>query len=1492
MDSDPTPGNPDEVRELAEELQTFADDVGEALGRIRGMASDRAVADWSGLSATAFRSEFDGVPENLTKLQTSYDMAADALARYWPELQTAQGMADRALERAIAAQADLSAAQAQLTDAEDWVSRAGEEAERLEEEGDAPEPPSEEDVRNAVRDRQAADAAAGAARDRVATAEDNLAAARELAEQARGLREDGARVCASAIDEASDAGIQNRKWWEKAFKWVQDNWDTIVEVCKIIVAVLGVVVMIIGGPLAWVVLAAALIVLADTLVKYAKGQATLLDVAFAALDCIPGMKGLTTLGGLARGARSLATTGLRGMRQGALRLGRQTRRQATEMDGRNLCGDPVDMATGELVMSATDVELPGVLPLILERHHISSYRSGRWFGTSWASTLDQRLVLDEYGARLFTADALTLLYPRPIPGDQAMPVEPPRSRLSSDGQPRTPLAIHQRHTGRTLHFAAVPGRPGSELPLTAITDRNTNRIRVAYDETGAPTDVIHDGGYHLGITTTDGRVTELRLLNDPDQPVLLRYGYDNAGLLCEVYNSSGLPLKFSYDDHHRLAKWEDRNGYWYSYEYDTEGRCVYTTGTDRVLEYRYTYDTDNNRTTAINSLGHATVYQFNDSYQLIAQTDPLGNTTHRQFDRYDRALTITDPLGRTARYQHDDHGDVVAVVRPDGQTTRIAYNELGLTTEVTQPDGATWRQAYDAAGNCTVLLDPAGNRTRYTYDRHGGLTTIADPQGRTTRVRCDATGLPTAVIDPQGEVTRYARDAFGRVREITDPLGAVTRMEWTVEGKPRRMVDPLGGVRVWSWDGEGNCLTSTDENGAVSTTDYGAFDLPTRRVGPDGVRYAFLRDTELRLTQVVRPDGLTWDYTYDAAGRLVSQSDFDGRVTTYVHDAAGQIVTRTNAAGQTVSYRHDVLGRVAEKTVGDEVVTFTRDLLGRVVRATSPGTDLVREYDRSGLMTMESVNGRAMRLTYDENGRVLTRTTPSGRTSAWTYDETGRASALTMDGWNVVFGYDAAGRQISRRVQDSLAMTMQWDPAGRLTGILGTNSQGRVTTERSYAYRADHYVRSMTESGVTTDFALTASGRVTAVTGPRSGEEYAYASSGDQVTAHWPENPEATGERTYTGTRLTGAGTVRYAYDTAGRTVLRQKTRLSKKPGTWRYEWDAEDRLSAVTTPDGTRWIYLYDAFGRRSAKLRLADDGVTVLQRVDFTWHDAALIEQTTTGPEGSRPVSITWEYDGTHPVIQAESSEQEEFDTRFYAIVTDLIGTPSQLVDADGGVVWHSRATVWGAELPGSGNSAGMPLRFPGQYADEETGWHYNYHRHYDPDTGRYVTPDPLGLAPAPNPYGYVHNPLTWADPLGLAAHPGTTPGFRRQTDHRLSRRMHVDANGNVTISGRQHLYVNLSGDITHTLNFRNGAGEIVAFDVQDSFIDQIRRTAIPQENPVLENGQKMFTDSEWRELKRVCPEISDPTRGTDLYGLPGSMLGDFQNAIVPGSGRIISG
>ncbi|WP_062203954.1 DUF6531 domain-containing protein [Streptomyces sp. NBRC 109706] len=1491
LDSDPTPGDPDEVRELADELQEFADDVGEALGTIRGMASERAMLDWAGLSADTFRAEFESVPGNLTKLEESYSLCSQALQGYWPQLQTAQGMADRALDRAISARADLAGASFALEEAQDWVGRAGEEAERLQREGEREnvEPPDEDTVRAAARDQQAAASAAGAAQARVADAEQRLDAARQLAQDAREMREEAARICAQGVDEASDAGIQNKKWWEKLIEWLSDAWDTLVSICKVIVAVLGVVAMIIGGPLALVVLAAAVVVLADTLVKFAQGKAGLLDVAFAALDCIPGMRGLTTLGGLARGVKGLATTGIKGLKQGALRLGRIGRGEGIPMTARNACGDPVDVATGELLMSAVDVELPGVLPLVLERHHISSYRAGGWFGSSWTSTLDQRLVLEEHGARLLTADGMTLLYPRPMVDEPVLPVEGPRWTLSWDGRAGTPLTVDQRD-GIRLHFAPVAGRPGSELPLVAITDRHDNRVQFAYDEAGAPTDVHHSGGYHLGVTTRDGRVTALRLLSHPERPVLMSYGYDAAGLPHEIrQGDDGPPLRFAYDRHARMTRWEDRNGYWYSYDYDERGRCVFTTGTDRVLEYRYAYDEENLRTDVTDSLGQTTRYQFNDCFQLIAQTDPLGATTSHVLDRYDRSLTRTDPLGRVTRFGYSPEGHLAELVRPDGLAARLDHNELGQVTEVVQADGSVWRQAFDAAGDLVVLQDPAERRTRYAYDAHGGLAEVRDPSGDTTRIRSDAAGLPLEVTGPDGEVTRYTRDPFGRVTAVTDPSGAETRFVWSVTGRLLSQTDPLGGVRSWAYDAEGNCTASVDETGATTTIDYGAFDLPIRRTGPDGVVHRIERDTELRLTGVIDPLGRAWRYDYDPNGRLLAQTDFDGRVTSYRRDAAGQLVERVNPAGQSVRYRYDPLGRVVESATSDGgVTTFTRDPIGRVVAAESPGTVLTRSYDIRGEWLSETVNGRTLTVSRDALGQIVERTTPAGVHSAWAYAGLAAPTALTVAGRTVAFAGTAHGRGAARTYGGRLTVSVELDAAGRPTEQLVTGPEGRNIAGQRYAYRADHHLTGLTGRGGPIDLTLDPRGRVTAVNGPAGEERYAYTDTGDQAEADWAHGDRAAaGPRSYTGTLLTDAGRTHYTYDAAGRVVARRRKNLSKKPDSWAYTWDADDRLTSVTTPDGTVWRYHYDAFGRRAAKERLGPDGETPVERVDFTWQDADLVEQTATG-DTRGPATLTWEHEGGTPLLQLESTgrsaDQHETDRRFFAIVSDLVGRPTHLIDEEGETAWESRTTLWGAPLPGGSRTTDTPLRFPGQYADAETGWHYNHHRHYDPETGRYTTADPLGLAPAENPRVYVHNPLTWSDPLGLAPHSALITGFRLQTAHRLSRRMRVDAAGNVSITGRQHLYVNLSNDIRHTLNFRGGQGEIVSFQLRQSFLDQIRRTAIPQRNP----GQ--YTPEQWKQMKQTHPEISDPTKGEDLYGLPGSMLDEFQEAIVPGSGKII--
>ncbi|MFE9473913.1 RHS repeat-associated core domain-containing protein, partial [Streptomyces griseofuscus] len=374
----------------------------------------------------------------------------------------------------------------------------------------------------------------------------------------------------------------------------------------------------------------------------------------------------------------------------------------------------------------------------------------------------------------------------------------------------------------------------------------------------------------------------------------------------------------------------------------------------------------------------------------------------------------------------------------------------------------------------------------------------------------------------------------------------------------------------------------------------------------------------------------------------------------------------------------------------------------------------------------------------------------------------GHRTGMVASGRPIDFTYDEAGRELTRRIGDALTLAHTFDPLGRLTTQTVTGTPDTLLQRRSYTYRADGNLTGIDDhlSGPRR-FDLDATGRVTAVHATGWSERYAYDEAGNQTHASWPTThpgTEATGPRTYQGTRITRAGNIRYEHDALGRITLRQKTRLSKKPDTWHYTWDTEDHLTSVTTPDGTHWRYSYDPLGRRTTKQRLADDGETVLERVTFTWDGTTLCEQTTTSTALPNPVILTWDHHGLHPLTQTEritttDTPQEEIDSRFFAIITDLVGTPTELIDEQGNLAWQTRTTLWGTTAWATNSTTYTPLRFPGQYYDPETGLHYNYFRHYDPETARYLTLDPLGLAPAPNPAAYVGNPHTWADPLGLA-------------------------------------------------------------------------------------------------------------------------------------------
>ncbi|MBO0820116.1 MAG: hypothetical protein J2P26_04620, partial [Nocardiopsaceae bacterium] len=996
-------------------------------------------------------------------------------------------------------------------------------------------------------------------------------------------------------------------------------------------------------------------------------------------------------------------------------------------------GDPVNVTTGDVVFEQADVALPGALPLVVQRVHRSSWRGGRWLGETWASTFDQRLLIAGDKIAVVFADGRVLFWRRDDVGADepgALPGAGPAWPLRREGDGA--YTVTDPGQGLTWRYESRPGfwrydDGQGELPLVSVTDRAGHEITYGYAEDGRPASVTDPGGRRIAVTADGGRVRELALDLAGEPVPLVRYSYDDAGNLAGVENSSGRPLRFSYDDAGRMTGWLDRGGNAYWYSYDSRGRCVRGESSSGELSGTFAYEPGVARHT--DAAGAVTEYRLDPSFRVTAVTDPLGNATLTSYDQRGRVTSRTDPLGRATRYAYDDAGNPESVTRPDGTVARAEYDQRGLPVTVTDPDGARWRQTYDQRGNRVSLTGPDGAVTRYAYDDAGHLAEVTAPDGAVTTLACDAAGLLIAERDPAGRVRRYERDQFGRTGRIIGPDGSVTAMTWTVEGRPASRTFPDGSAETWTWDADGNLGRHVSAAGAVTSYSYGAFGKVAAASWPDGTRTDFAYDPELRLESVTQ-GGRDWRYAYDPAGRLESETDYNGAVARYSYDAAGQLVKRVNAAGQETVFGYDPLGRVVSQVAGESVTTFGYDPAGRLVRARNADAEIVLERDALGRVTAETCDGRTVSTSYDAAGRVTGRTTPSGAVTAWDYDAAGLPTAMRAGGRELRFGYGPDGRETVRELPGGVTLSQDWDPLGRLTAQVlaapgaasggGAGPSGRaasgggpggapgpegVLQRRGYAYSPDGFVTG-TEDLLAGDraFGLDAAGRVTGVTGPGWTERYAYDPLGNLASATWPATVPGAGPagagapHEIAGTLLTRAGYVRYRHDAAGRVIQRTRRRISRKPETWRYEWDAAGRLTSATASDGSVWRYRYDPLGRRIAKQHLDPSGA-VLAATRFAWDGPVLAEQAEV-VAGSDSVAgagagagervTTWDYHpgSFTPLAQTSRSlsrslddaSQEEIDRRFYAIVTDLAGTPSELVAADGTLAGHQRHTLWG--------------------------------------------------------------------------------------------------------------------------------------------------------------------------------------------------------------------
>ncbi len=191
--------------------------------------------------------------------------------------------------------------------------------------------------------------------------------------------------------------------------------------------------------------------------------------------------------------------------------------------------------------------------------------------------------------------------------------------------------------------------------------------------------------------------------------------------------------------------------------------------------------------------------------------------------------------------------------------------------------------------------------------------------------------------------------------------------------------------------------------------------------------------------------------------------------------------------------------------------------------------------------------------------------------------------------------------------------------------------------------------------------------------------------------------------------------------------------------GSWAYEWNANGSLKSVKKPSGQTISFEYDALGRRTKKF-VKD------KTIHYIWSGNVLLHEIFDNGKEQKTATYVYEQGSFVPTAKLINGES-------FSIVSDYLGTPVQAYDQSGNLIWERELDIYGRVRKEKGISNFVPFRYQGQYYDEETSLCYNRFRYYSPETGAYISQDPIGLlGNNPNFYAYVFDSNTEVDVFGL--------------------------------------------------------------------------------------------------------------------------------------------
>lgn len=867
----------------------------------------------------------------------------------------------------------------------------------------------------------------------------------------------------------------------------------------------------------------------------------------------------------------------------------------------------------------------------------------------------------------------------------------------------------------------------------------------------------------------------------------VRYVWDApapAGRVVEQIEASGLARRYVYQADRTEVL--DSLGRREMYEFRGNGAKRRWTAHVRADGSRieYGYDAFGRRISTTDPLGRVTWYRRDAEGRAAGVSLPDGRTLTRELDVAGQLLSEDGPEGRTV-FKRDALGRLIELHTPMGHIERFAYTDAALPdrlTEHTDAEGGIRRMQWNRLGQLVRHQDCSGQVNQWRFDAEGQLIEATDALGQRSRYAYDRRGLKTTIDLPDGARIEQSHDGLGRLTALKQNDVTLRRNRWNSASQLIESEDAAGKTLAFDYDQAGRLTELRNENGAVTRFAYDDADRLIEQIGFDG-RTQFYRYRADDSLEWAEDSGLIHHYRYDDTGRLIEQRIHTDAAAPPVlterleWTPTGQLAA-AHSNGGSVRFEYDRGGR----RVG-EVQLHADGWSYRVQHRPGDARELTSTYGELppldwryyGPGHLQGLSFGALNIEFErdplhrETARHAWLQESDQRRSAYTstrdYDPMGRPRRQQLgnergERWQRDYQFDTLGRLVGIDDSTDDAIRYAYDACGRLVG----SRHGDEVFEYRFDPAGNRLPARQAAGATNEDWAATVQVRLR---DPRFNLLGEIEEQDSHVADCWPDN------------RMLFDDEHQYRYDAAG-----NMTERSGADGEhMQLEYDARHRLTRMqrrtTQGEQIDACYRYDALSRRISKsvtrgshtdtTRYGWDGDRLVAEETSTYLRTTVYEPGSFVPllhvEQSRAASEDATNDQDTGVLHALrellgstgsplpaelAPSNDGLQIRFFH--TDHLGTPLRMTDTQGREVWRSRSDDWGA-VRGTRGGIDQPIRFQGQWEDEESGLYYNRYRYYSPRSGRYITPDPLGLEAGFNASEYAFSsPANAYDPTGL--------------------------------------------------------------------------------------------------------------------------------------------